>query len=175
LNDFNKNDEIVSDIWGGASVDIQFSKGTEEYLDSCIKAMEHSSMCTAYFQSEESRANAVMEGIHRGTLYVVLCSGECAGFAYFIPEGAFHAFHYLHLIAIKEEYRGKGIGKKLLEFIENILFKSRDKIFLLVGDYNPDAKIFYEKSGYKYLATIPSLYRKGIDEFLMMKVYDGGE
>ncbi|WP_313582485.1 GNAT family N-acetyltransferase [Lacrimispora sp.] len=30
-------------------------------------------------------------------------------------EGAFHAFHYLHLIAIKEEYRGKGIGKKLLD------------------------------------------------------------
>lgn len=68
-------------------MDIQFRKGTEEYLDSCIKAMEHSSMCTAYFQSEESRANAVMEGIHRGTLY---------------------------FIAIKEEYRGKGIGKKLL-------------------------------------------------------------
>ncbi|MDR7811202.1 hypothetical protein [Lacrimispora sp.] len=54
-------------------MDIQFRKGTEEYLDSCIKAMEHSSMCTAYFQSEESRANAVMEGIHRG-----LCMWFCA-------------------------------------------------------------------------------------------------
>lgn len=87
-------------------MDIQFRKGTEEYLDSCIKAMEHSSICTAYFL----------------------------------------------------------IGKKLLEFIENILFKRRD-IFLLVGDYNPDAKIFYEKLGYKYLATIPSLYRIGMTNF----------
>ena len=156
-------------------MDIQFRKGTVEYLDGCIKAMENSSLCTAYFQTEESRKNAVMEGINRGTLYVVLCSGECAGFAYFIPEGAFHAYHYLHLIAIKEEYRGKGLGKKLLDFIEDMLFKSRDKIFLLVGDYNPDAKIFYEKLGYKYLGTIPSLYRKGIDEFLMMKVYEEGE
>jgi ribosomal protein S18 acetylase RimI-like enzyme len=156
-------------------VDIQFKKGTVEYLDSCIKAMENSTMCSAYFQSEESRKNAVMEGINRGTLYVALCSGECAGFAYFIPEGAFHAYHYLHLIAVKEEYRGKGIGKKILEFIEDMLFKTRDKIFLLVGDYNPRAKIFYEESGYKYLGTIPSLYRKGIDEYLMMKVYEGGE
>lgn len=156
-------------------MDIQIRKGTVEYLDGCIKAMENSSLCTAYFQTEESRKNAVMEGINRGTLYVVLCSGECAGFAYFIPEGAFHAYHYLHLIAIKEEYRGKGLGKKLLDFIEDMLFKSRDKIFLLVGDYNPDAKIFYEKLGYKYLGTIPSLYRKGIDEFLMMKVYEEGE
>lgn len=154
-------------------MNIQFKKGTIEYLDSCIKAMENSTLCTSYFQSEESKKNAVMEGINRGTLYVVLCSGECAGFAYFIPEGAFHAYHYLHLIAIREEYRGKGIGKKLLEFIEDMLFKTRDKIFLLVGDYNPDAKIFYEKLGYKYLGTIPSLYRKGIDEYLMMKVYEG--
>lgn len=156
-------------------MDIQFRKGTAEYLDSCVKAMENSTLCTSYFQSEESRKNAVMEGINRGTLYVVLCGGECAGFAYVIPEGAFHAYHYLHLIAIKEEYRGKGIGKRLLEFIEDLFFKTRDKIFLLVGDYNPDAKTFYEKSGYKYLGTIPSLYRKGIDEYLMMKVYKEGE
>jgi ribosomal protein S18 acetylase RimI-like enzyme len=150
-------------------VNVQFEKGTVEYLDGCIKAMENSTLCTSYFQSEESRKNAVMEGINRGTLYVVLCSGDCAGFAYFIPEGAFHAYPYLHLIAIKEEYRGKGLGKKLLEFIEDMLFKTRDKLFLLVGDYNPDAKIFYEKLGYTYLGTIPSLYRKGIDEYLMMK------
>lgn len=131
-------------------------------------------MCTAYFQSEESRKNAVMEGINKGTLYVALCDGECAGFAYVILEGAFHAYHYLHLIAIREEYRGKGIGKKLLEFIETMVFKTRDKIFLLVGDYNPGAKVFYEKLGYQYIGTIPSLYRKGIDEYLMMKVCKGG-
>lgn len=154
-------------------MDIQFKKGTIEDLDDCIKAMENSSMCTAYFQSEESRKNAVMEGINKEALYVVVCDGECAGFAYFIAEGAFHAYHYVHLITINEEYRGKGIGKKLLEFIENILFETRDKIFLLVGDYNPGAKIFYEKLGYKQVGTIPSLYRKGIDEYLMMKVYEG--
>lgn len=154
-------------------MDIQVKKGTVEHLDNCMKAMENSAMCTSYFQSEESRKNAVMEGINKGTLYVVLCDGECAGFAYYILEGAFHAYHYLHLITIKEEYRGKGIGKKLLGFIENMLFETRDKIFLLVGDYNPGAKTFYEKSGYKYIGTIPSLYRKGIDEYLMMKVYEG--
>ncbi len=151
-------------------MDIQFKIGTEEYLEDCIKALDNSTLCTSYFQSEESRKNAVLEGIHRGTLYIVLCNGDCAGFAYYIMEGAFHAFHYLHLIAIKEEYRGKGVGKKLLEYIEGIVFKTGDKIFLLVGDYNPGAKIFYENLGYQYLGTIPSLYRKGIDEYLMMKV-----
>jgi len=59
--------------------------------------------------------------------------------------------------------------------MENMVFKARDKIFLVVGDYNPGAKIFDEKSGYKYIGTIPGRYRKGIDEYLMMKVYDGGD
>ena len=153
-------------------MDIQFKKGTIEHLCDCVKAMENSSISTSYFQTEESKKNAVMEGIDSGNLYVVLCDDECVGFAYFILEGAFHAFHYLHLIAIKEEYRGKGIGKKLLEFIENMLFETKDKIFLLVGDYNSGAKVFYEKLEYKYIGTIPSLYRKGIDEYLKMKVYD---
>ncbi len=151
-------------------MDIQFKKGTMAYLDDCIKAMEHSTLSNAYFQTEESRKNAVMEGLNKETLYVALCDGKCAGFAYFILEGAFHAFPYLHLITINEEYRGMGIGKKLIEFIEAKLFETRDKIFLLVGDYNPGAKIFYEKLGYKQVGTIPSLYRKGIDEYLMMKV-----
>ena len=151
-------------------MDIQFIKGSAEYLDDCTKAMENSTMCTSYFQTVESRINAVKEGLDSGNLYIALYNGECAGFAYFIHEGAFHAFHYLHLFAISEEYRGKGIGSKLLEFIEDMLFKTRDKIFLVVGDYNPRAKIFYEKSGYNYIGAIPSLYRKDIDEYLMMKV-----
>ena len=153
-------------------MNIEFKKGTVEYLDDCADAMVNSSLSTLYFQSEESRIDAVMEGLSSGNLYVVLCDGKCAGFAFFIPEGAFHAFHYLHIIAIKEEYRGKGIGRKLLEFIENMLFKTRDKLFLVTGDYNIGARIFYEKSGYKYIGTIPSLYRKGVDECLMMKVYE---
>ena len=141
-------------------MDIQFTKGTAEHLGDCIKAIENSALGKSYFQSEESRKNAVMEGIDSGNLYVVLCDGECAGFAYFILEGAFHAYHYLHLIAIREEYRGKGIGR------------TSGKLFLLVGDYNPGAKVFYEKLGYKFVGTIPSLYRKGINEYLMMKVFD---
>lgn len=153
-------------------MELQFIKGTAGYLKDCAKAMENSKLCASYFQTEESRINAVTEGIQSGNLYIALCDGECAGFAYFIPEGAFHAYHYLHIITINEKYRGKGIGKRLLEFVENILFKTKDKIFLLVGKYNPNAKVFYEKLGYKYVGTIPSLYRKGIDEYLMMKVYE---
>lgn len=153
-------------------MEIQFKKGNIENLEDCMRAMENSSLCASYFQTEESRKNAVMECINSDTMYVAICDGDCAGFIYYIEQGAFHAFHYVHLIAVKEKYRGKGIGRKLLEFAEKKMFETRDKIFLVVGDYNHKAKVFYEQLGYQYLGTIPSLYRKGIDEYLMMKVYE---
>ncbi|MDA3900011.1 MAG: GNAT family N-acetyltransferase [Spirochaetes bacterium] len=148
---------------------LEFKKGTLEFLDDCIKAMENSSMCTSYFESLESRGKAVMEGIESGDLYVALYNEDCAGFGFMIREGAFHAFHYLHLFAIKKEYRSKGIGKKLLDYIENKAFETADKIFLVVGDYNPKARRFYEKNEYCFIGTLPGLYRKGINEHLMMK------
>ena len=44
-----------------------------------------------------------------------------------------------------------------------------DKIFLVVADYNPEAKRFYERNGYQQLGEIPNLYRPGITEYLMTK------
>ncbi|WP_243277881.1 GNAT family N-acetyltransferase [Clostridium yunnanense] len=43
-------------------------------------------------------------------------------------------------------------------------------IFLMVADFNKDAKKLYEKMGYEQVGIIPSFYRKGINEHLMMKV-----
>ena len=93
----------------------------------------------------------------------------CVGFTYIIPKGAFHGFPYLHLIAVKEEYRDRGIGKALLDYSERIASEMADKLFLVVADYNPDAKRFYERNGYRQAGEIPNLYRPGITEYLMAK------
>ena len=94
---------------------------------------------------------------------------KCVGFTYIIPKGAFHSFPYLHIIAVKEEYRNKGIGKALLDYSEKIAYEMADRFFLVVGDYNPDAKRFYERNGYQQVGEIPNLYRLGITEYLMVK------
>ncbi len=86
-----------------------------------------------------------------------------------IPKGAFHSFPYLHIIAVKEEYRNKRIGKALLDYSEKIAYEMADRFFLVVGDYNPDAKRFYERNGYQQVGEIPNLYRPGVTEYLMAK------
>ena len=148
---------------------ITFVKGNEKHLKDCRDALCQSTLGEKYFSSPGSAGNAILEGIRQGNLYVALIGEACIGFAYIIPKGAFHSFPYLHIIAIKEEYRGQGIGKALLDYSERIASEMADRLFLVVADYNPEAKRFYERNGYQQVGVIPDLYRPGITEYMMAK------
>ena len=69
-------------------------------------------------------------------------------------------------------------SKALLQMLSNMQegilgyfeeLSARNKFFLVVADFNPDAKRFYENNGYCQVGEIPGLYRDGITEYLMMK------
>ena len=145
-------------------------KGSIEYINDCEDALVNSELGKRYFSQKGSARKALQEGFAKGEIYIALDACEsCKGFIWFILDGIFHSFPYLHIIAVKQESRNEGIGKKLLKFFEDSCFKDYSKLFLVVADFNPDAKILYEKIGYIQVGTIPSLYRKGITEQLMMK------
>ena len=94
------------------------------------------------------------------------------GFTYIIPKGAFHSFHTFTSSRWRDGYRNMGIGKALLDYSEKNAHEMADKIFLVVADYNPDAKRFYERNGYMQVGEIPNLYRPGATEYMMVKDLD---
>ena len=149
--------------------EITFAKGNEQHLKDCMDALCRSALGERYFSSPGSAEIVILEGILQKNLYVALIGEKCVGFSYIIPKGAFHSFPYLHIIAVKEEYRNKGIGRTLLHYSENIAYEMADKLFLVVADYNPDAKRFYERNGYQQVGEIPDLYRPGVTEYMMAK------
>jgi len=57
----------------------------------------------------------------------------------------------------------------LLKYVERVYFQEYSKLFLVVSDFNPDAKRLYSEIGYSVIGDIPDLYREGITECLMMK------
>ena len=81
--------------------EITFAKGNELYLKDCRDALCQSTLGERYFSSPGSAENAILEGIRQENLYVAFIGGECVGFTYIIPKGAFHSFPYLHIIAVK--------------------------------------------------------------------------
>lgn len=142
-----------------------------QHLEDCKIALLNSKLGHVYFTVEDKAISTLTDGITKGEIFVALDEDDtCLGFIWFIQEGAFHGFPYLHIIAVKAAYRGMGIGQQLLHFFEETAFAQHSKVFLVVADFNPDARRLYERLGYRQVGAIPDLYREGVTEYLMMKI-----
>lgn len=140
------------------------------HINDCEDALVNSELGKRYFSIEGSARKQLEEGISKGEIYVAIDDNNSfKGFIWVILNGIFHSFPYIHIISVKSEERGKGIGKILLSFVEELYLEKYSKMFLVVGDFNSDAKRLYEKIGYTLIGDIPDLYEKGITETLMMK------
>lgn len=141
------------------------------HLEDCKVALLDSTLGHVYFTVEENAVATLTEGITKGEVFVAVDEdGACLGFIWFIEDGAFHGFPYLHIIAVKAACRGMGIGQQLLRFFEETAFAQHSKVFLVVADFNPEARRLYERLGYRQVGAIPGLYREGVTEYLMMKI-----
>ena len=75
----------------------------------------------------------------------------------------------IFLAVLKEEH-GKGIGRELVQFIENKAKKlGSERIFLYTADDNLDAQKFYGKLGYEKINEFPGYYSWGQTAFLYGK------
>ena len=151
-------------------MDINIIKAESRHLIDCNVALLKSEIGRVYFAEEDKAFKSLSEGVSKGEIFVAIDKdGTCLGFVWFILNGAFHSFPYLHIIAIKEEFRNLGIGKKLLKHFEEITSKNSSKLFLVVAEFNCKAKQLYQSIGYTEVGLIPNLYKKGVTECLMMK------
>jgi len=104
---------------------------------------------------DESRKRLLVEGLsNHPTAFVIFikCDGEFAGFSTcFVNFSTFKIkpFLYIHDVFIHPEFRGKKLGKKLMEKLVSIS-KERDycKVTLEVRDDNEPAQILYRNLGF---------------------------
>ena len=93
------------------------------------------------------------------------------GLAYFAPEKMTNGTWNILLIAVRSSYQGKGVGKKLVESIENILKNKKVCLLLIETSGLPE----FEKSRQFYLngfvkeATIRDYYQNGGDKIIFRK------
>lgn len=149
---------------------ISFIKGTASYLNVCAEALYESELGRQYFPTLKQAEKAVKEFVDSDYFLVAMDAHKTfVGFICYLPTGAFHAFPYIHLFVTSKNKRSQGVGTQMMDLFEEQISKEKDKIFLVVADFNPRGYKFYEKRGYKSIGLIPSLYRKGVDEHLLMK------
>ncbi len=152
-------------------MDIHIQLADMKHLDSCRDILQNSDLGKAYFSDHEKATNMLTYAMRQKNVYVALDENEkCLGFIYYMKNGVFGSYPYLHIVAVKEEYRNYGIGKQLMKFFEdNASDSSSAKYFLTVDDFNPRARKLYKNMGYKCVGELTDFYKKGINCYLMMK------
>ena len=152
-------------------MNIHIKAADMKYIDSCVEILQKSDLGKAYFNDYRKAVDMLTYAVGQKNVYVALNENrKCMGFIYYMTNGVFGSYPYLHIIAVKEEYRSCGIGKQLIKYFEdNASDSSSTKYFLTVDDFNPRAKKLYKNLGYKCVGELPDFYKKGINCYLMMK------
>ena len=141
-------------------------------IDNCVDILQNSDLGKVYFSDYEKATNMFTYAVGQKGVYVAVDENEtCLGVIYYMSKGVFGSYPYLHIVAVREEYRGLGIGKLLMSYFEdNASEYSSTKLFLTVDDFNLRAKKLYEELGYQCVGELPNFYKQGINCYLMMKV-----
>jgi ribosomal protein S18 acetylase RimI-like enzyme len=102
-------------------------------------------------------------------VYVVKNEVDIAGFVILQIGGTFKG--YIQTVCVGEDYRGKGIGRKLLHFCEEHILKISPNLFICVSSFNTGAIHLYEEFGFKRVGELEDFVKQGFTEILFRKTF----
>ncbi len=99
--------------------------------------------------------------------YVAVNDGAVVGFVILIMKGAFVG--YIRTVAVHSDWRSRGLGRRLIWFAEERIFRDSPNVFLCVSSFNERARALYERLGYETVGELRDYIVRGHSEWLMRK------
>jgi ribosomal-protein-alanine N-acetyltransferase len=131
----------------------------------CAKLMANSepwiTLCRTYNQAKKMLNDPSRE------VYLGFVKDELVGFVIFLMRGALVG--YIQTVAVKPEWRDKGIGSKLLDFAEKKIFTRTSNVFMCVSSFNRKAQRLYQRLGYEMIGEMKDYIVPGHSEILLRK------
>lgn len=100
-------------------------------------------------------------------VYVALLKKETVGFMILQMRGPFIGF--MQTVAVKPEWRNRGIGTKLVKFAEDRIFRQTPNVFMCVSSFNKKAQKLYKRLGYEAIGELRNFIVSGHSEILLRK------
>jgi len=118
--------------------------------------------------------NEAMAQGHRA--YLMEEGGKVLGFAYYAPAPMAENTWYLYWIVVDRMHQGKGIGAKLLTWVEDDVRMREGRLLYIetsmLNHYEPTRR-FYLKHSYQLAARLPDWYADGDDMVIFRKRLSG--
>lgn len=156
-------------------------KAEQADLDQCTDILFISGLGKLYYLKKDFLRTQLEKSMYIDEIFVEkeikngeASASEVKGVIWYQREGLFHAFHYLHMIGVRSDFRQQGVGNRLMDFYEQDALRNGKsqmctKAFLLVNDLNTAAQTFYRHRGYEEVGKFENLFRREITERLFMK------
>jgi len=139
----------------------------ERDISQCIKIVPQIEPWVTLGATPEKMDAYFRKLLNREEGFVALLDEEVVGFIT-IKRGFLYGC-YIRRLAVKEGYRRKGIGRQIMQFIEDYAFVRYPNVFLCVSSFNTGAQKFYEDLGYQKVGELPNLIMEGHAEYLLRK------
>ena len=142
-----------------------------ENIDACVSLFVESSLNAIYHRSKI----VVKKDLERGAVddvfrLLVDENGQVFGYIRFTYSGMFGHLPFLDTIIVDEKMRGKGLGSLLEKIMcEELKSHFKNVVFLNVAECNVCAIDFYTSHEWQIVGKVPGMYKKEIDEIIMMK------
>lgn len=149
-------------------------KAELEDIEYCADILYHTKVGKTYYPGRKIIILKLKQALEQDEVYIARDkNGIVAGFFWLSLKGAFATYPYLHIIAVAKEYRNRGIGGELLNFLEKFILEQvhtiSTKVFLVVAAFNQRAYSLYIHHGYEEVCDLADLFRPGVTERLLKK------
>jgi ribosomal protein S18 acetylase RimI-like enzyme len=155
---------VTVDI-GGRSVVVRPIADDEE-ARVCAEIMVTSDPWVTLGRTEE-QAIRILSDREVQEVYVAVHERAVVGFVILVLKGAF--IGYIRTIAVRADWRSRGLGRILVGFSEERIFRDSPNAFLCVSSFNQRARTLYERLGYEFVGELRDYIVRGSSELIMRK------
>ena len=100
-------------------------------------------------------------------VYVAADGRQIIGFIILNMQGGF--IGYIQSIGVAPQWRSRGIGRRLVAYAEERIFREAPNVFICVSSFNPGAQRFYRSLGYEAIGERKDFVVRGHSEILLRK------